>query len=285
MIRYVYPRLPGRRVNQFFRIGGNGQANSLFVFARALLLADDHGLQIIDPPWFNLRLATWLHGDKDKRHYAGIFRHAGIRGVRKAWILTTGKQIQDDDFANADVPASIVRVSRIKGIGFGPLVGRSRRVRDLLQDAIRPDVLATVNRFDFKDTVAVHVRRGDYHADWRTPIDWYAGCIDRIRDIRPNVRFLLFSDGTREELVPLLSRRDVDPAFFGCAMADIWAISRCAALIGSCSTFSDWGAYLGQIPTVLPKPPQFGAYHEEPENELVLDSGSGIPEGFLPEMA
>lgn len=279
MIRYVYPRLPGRRVNPFFRIGGNGLANSLFVFARALLLADDHGLQIIDPPWFNLRLATWLHGDKDKRHYAGIFRHAGIRGVRKAWILATGKQIQEDDFANADVPASIVRVSRIKGIGFGPLVGRSRRVRELLQDAIRPDVLATVERFDFTDAVAVHVRRGDYPADWRTPIDWYAGCINRIRDIRPNVRFLLFSDGTREELAPLLSRRDVEPAFFGCAMADIWAISRCVALIGSCSTFSDWGAYLGQIPTVLPKPPQFGSFLENDAREIVVES----PLGFVAE--
>ena len=228
MIRYVYPRLPGRRVNAFFRIGGNGLANSLFVFARALLLADQYGLKLIDPPWLNIEKAPWLRGDKDKRLYCNIFRHIGVRGIRKAWIMSTGKQILEDDFTNVDVPASIVRVSRIVGVGFKPLVGRSRQVRELLQDAIRPEVLEPVDRFDFTDEVAVHIRRGDYPADWRTPIDWYVGCVDRIREVRPKARFLLFSDGTSEELAPLLSRPDVEPAFFGCAMADIWAISRCS---------------------------------------------------------
>lgn len=64
-------------------------------------------------------------------------------------------------------------------------------------------------------------------------------------------RFLLFSDGTDEELRDLTSLPDVERVFFGNAIADIYAISKCCYMIGSDSTFSGWGAFLGQVPCVF----------------------------------
>ena len=43
-------------------------------------------------------------------------------------------------------------------------------------------------------------------------------------------------------------------------MSDILAISSCKALIGSHSTFTDWGGYLGQLPVLLPKKPHYGSF-------------------------
>ncbi len=281
MIRYVYPRLPGRRVTPFFRIGGNGLANSLFVFARALLLADRLGLELIDPPWLNIEKRPWLHGDKDKRLYAGLFRHLGVRGIRKAMLFATKKQLSEDDFVTVDTPESILRVSRIRGVGFAPLVDYATRVRELLLAATRPSVLRRVDAFDFSNCVAVHVRRGDYAPTWRTPTDWYSAILRQISAAIPNTRFLLFSDGTKDELAPLIALPNVRPVFFGNALADIWAISSCRALVGSMSTFSDWGAFLGQIPVILPKPPQFGRFLKDPANEFIFADAREVPAGFI----
>ena len=284
MIRYIYPRLPGRRVNPFFRMGGNGLANSLFVFARALLIADRFGLELIDPPWLNIEKRPWLKGDKDKRLYTGLFRHIGVRGIRKAWIMARGAQLPEEDFRSIETSETILRVSRIKGVGFAPLVEHAARVRELLLDATRPAVLRPVDAFDFSNCVAVHVRRGDYAPDWRTPTDWYIAILRQSSATMPEIRFLLFSDGTTDELAPLLALPNVRPVFFGNALADIWAISRCRALVGSMSTFSDWGAFLGQIPIVLPKPPQFGSPLVDSGKIFVCD-GNILPKyirTFLP---
>lgn len=283
MIRYVFPKLPGLRTTPFFRVGGIGLANALFVYARAMLLAEDHGLQLIDPAWFSIRSPKhWFSAEKDKRHYGGIFRSVGIHGFRKALLMATAGRIAEDDFSSVDVAAQIVVVHRIVGKGFGPLVGRHDQIRELLLSSLKNRVLANVASFDFSKTVAVHVRRGDYGPARRTPDEWFVNAISSIGKTIPDARFLLFSDGTPEELSQLLSLPKVEPAFFGCSMADIFAISRCRALIGSCSTFSDWGAFLGQIPVLLPASPQFGNFHEDIGNEFVLPPpANDIPYGFL----
>ena len=64
----------------------------------------------------------------------------------------------------------------------------------------------------------------------------------------PQYRFLLFSDGNDSELAELSSMHFVQRVFVGSAIADIFGISSAKALIGSHSTFTDWGGYLGQIP-------------------------------------
>lgn len=54
-------------------------------------------------------------------------------------------------------------------------------------------------------------------------------------------------------------------------MSDILAISSCKALIGSHSTLTDWGGYLGQLPVLLPKKPHYGSFLNDLSKEFILD--------------
>ena len=81
--------------------------------------------------------------------------------------------------------------------------------------------------------------------------------------------FFLFSDGSDEELEELLQLPKVSRLFTGSALGDILALSKCNAIIGSDSTFSGWGAFLGQVPVVFPKQ-HFGRVLKNNEQELVL---------------
>ena len=49
----------------------------------------------------------------------------------------------------------------------------------------------------------------------------------------------------------LLSIPNVKRVYFGGAIQDIVAISKCYYLIGSDSSFSAWGAFLGQVPCIF----------------------------------
>ena len=53
------------------------------------------------------------------------------------------------------------------------------------------------------------------------------------------------------------------------AFNDIWALSQCKLIIGSDSTFSAWGSYLGQVPIIFPKR-HFGSVLDNPNFEIVL---------------
>ena len=106
-------------------------------------------------------------------------------------------------------------------------------------------------QFDFTNCVAIHVRLGDFVEQRRVPISWYKLKIESLKMVHPDYKFCLFSDGKDEELIELTSMADVKRVFFGNAIADIFAISKCCYLIGSDSTFSGWGAFLGQVPSVF----------------------------------
>jgi len=54
-------------------------------------------------------------------------------------------------------------------------------------------------------------------------------------------------------LKELITIPNVKRVFYGNAMADIWALSKCKIIIGSDSTFSGGGAYIGQKPIVFRK--------------------------------
>lgn len=76
-IRYVYPELPALRTTAFVRIAGNGLANCLFVYARAVKYAHRTGARMIAPTWFNISLGPYLRRQPDKRHYLHLFALRG----------------------------------------------------------------------------------------------------------------------------------------------------------------------------------------------------------------
>lgn len=244
---FVYPKLPAKRTFFFFRLAGNGLANCLFVYARAICLANRIGASIITPTWFNLSIGPYLRHQADKRHYLGLFNGGSeIRGIRKLLLLSTCTRVDEKDASKAN-DNDIIVVSGFEGF-FRPILNESELVYNYVQNHVLPSLTEAVNKFDFANCVAVHIRLGDYTIERRIPLSWYVERIQQYKQNHPAARFLVFSDGSKDELDEVLRLPSVERAFFGNAMADILAISKCNYLIGSDSTFSAWGAYLGQVP-------------------------------------
>ena len=249
---YVYPKFPAVHNWGFLRIGGSGLANCLFVYARAIAIAHKYNAKLIAPSWFNFGIGPYLRRENDKRHYLGLFNDNGeISGIKKAYVLLSYKHVSESE--KFDINENIV----IDVIGietyFKPIIKSHHIVAPYIIDHILPHNLASLRQFDFSDSIAVHVRLGDYLPERRIPLSWYKARIRDYRNEHQHCKVLLFSDGKDEELLELISIEGVRRVFFGNAIADIVAISKCQYLIGSDSTFSAWGAYLGQIPCIFNK--------------------------------
>ena len=78
----------------------------------------------------------------------------------------------------------------------------------------------------------------------------------------------------------LLSLPNVERCFFGNAFADMWAISKCKFVIASDSTFSAWGAFLGQLPILFSKR-HFPPVYDGRIPEAVLGTQTHLPSCFI----
>lgn len=262
-MKYIYPFLPAVKTTPLFRIGGNGLANCLFVYAKAIISAKKYNAKIIAPTWFNLSIGTYLRHQADKRHYLGLFNTknelTGLSRILKIWF---GEKITDKQaFEKADSGILIE-----KGIYdfFEPLRGHSECVREYIIEHVAKDLLKQVDSYDFTQCIAVHVRLGDFAMSRRVPTEWY---LEKMKD-HADKHILIFSDGTDEELKPYLEIPNAEKAFYGGAIQDIIAMSRCEYIIGSDSSFSAWAAYLGQTPCCFYRL-QFGDILDNIENQRV----------------
>ena len=278
--KYVYPCLaPVNKDYSFFRISGPGLANCMIIAAKAYCVAKESGARFIEPTWFKLSIGPYIRGEKDKRHYFKIFNTIGVSGLSKLMVLLR-KSDYDDDNLLAFINAS-------SG------VCRIRKMRKLFQDM---DPTVSIEYFDslvthktkealrgvcFEKTVAIHVRLGDYHlTDFILDIRWYKNIINNLNNTFNNLNFLLFSDGNDNELKDLISIPNVKRVFFGNAIADIIAISRCSLLIGSNSTFSGMGCFISQIPAIYSQC-HFQKVLCNDDDFLKLGNSTDIPEKFI----
>lgn len=254
--KYVYPQVPGHDF-YLFRTMGSGLANCLFIYARAIVYSHQMGSKIITPTWFNLGIGPYIRLQKDKRHYLGLFNSKGeISGLNKVFKLIFYRK----------------EIKFIKGLGnyFKDILDYSEIIASYIESHVNPSLLDLLNNFDFTNCVAVHVRLGDYPENVRIPIDWYKKKIESIQKTHPEYKFIIFSDGQDDELIDLVTIGNVKRVFFGNAIADILAISKCCYLIGSDSTFSGWGAFLGQVPCIFLRK-HYGPVLQDKTKEIVED--------------
>jgi hypothetical protein len=111
-------------------------------------------------------------------------------------------------------------------------------------------------------TIGMHVRCGDfreaqgrqdYRGVWNTalPMDWYVNVARNLQqEFGSEAQFLVVSDGTAEQLRPLLAAvpcvTTADIADSDCS--DLLALAEADLLICSISSFSQWAAFLSQAP-------------------------------------
>jgi len=263
---YVYPRLPAIRDLGVIRYRGAGLANCLFVASRAYLISKKMGWDYINPTWKNFSFGPYLRSEKDKRHYFGLFKKIGISNISKLLILIFLKKI---DYQN-DMKSKKGLI-KIEGLGnyFEDLLFEQRQVKDFIYSILKRKITDKIDKLDFSNVVGIHLRLGDYRADLRTDINWYIKIVNDFNDLHGgNQKFYVFSDGSNNEISTLLSIPRVERVFFGNALSDVLALSKCKFIIGSDSTFSGWAAFLGQTPILFPKR-HFGKVLLNSENEFV----------------
>jgi hypothetical protein len=74
--------------------------------------------------------------------------------------------------------------------------------------------------------------------------------LGQLRSCAPSLPVVVFSDGSDSELRPILGMPGVARARPMSAMDDIWGLASASVLVASSSTFSAWGAFLGNAPVI-----------------------------------
>lgn len=267
-MKYVYPQLSIKRSRDFgfFRLGGPGLANCLFVGARAYLRAKRENCEMLRPTWERFGMGQWLRREKDKRLYQGLFREESfLRKLRRFVLLRSSKSLIIEE-----------------GLGhfFEDLIDDYDKVVEWFYDSVEPKAIKNVPD-TMKDSIAVHIRLGDFPQHLRQPLAWYCEIL-RKAQVRAGhtLDIQVFSDGSDDELGEILAIPGTRRVFYGNALADIVAISRCGLLVaGSYSTFATWGAFLGQVPCVLPLI-DYGRILRDADLDARIGDSTDIPEAI-----
>ena len=247
----------------------------MFVASRAYILSKLLRANFIEPTWTKFSIGPFWRHEKDKRSYFHIFNSYGISGWRKL------VKIKKKTIHEKDISSQMMGIVRVEGLAnyFQDLNMHSDWVKEYFDNITNKDIIRLVEKKDLKKAVAVHIRLGDYLPHQRVDIHWYRGVILNFQRIKTDQQFLVFSDGTNEELKTILDIPNVKRIFFGNAFADIYAISRCRFVIASDSTFSAWGAFLGQIPILFNRR-HFPPVYCDDILEVVLGDSINIPDEF-----
>lgn len=252
--------------------GRGGLGNKLFPWARAIVYKEIYGGKIIAPNWENfVKIGPYLRQEKDKRHYFNVFNNKGyIKGVKKQYLLTFNKKLHEEvllskSFAVTDSANLVIELKNFVGAGVKPyfdgLQGYSELLKNELQRITQKKLIPKETNSNF---IGVHIRMGDFSVPkdldeirkanalyYRLPLEWYIGAIQQIRlQLAKDVEVKIFSDGSSQELAPLLNLSNVTLINGNAAITDLLILSQANCIIASGSTFSMWAAFLGQKPSI-----------------------------------
>jgi hypothetical protein len=239
-----------------------GLGNMLVPWARCFLWCRKTGATMLAPFWAGPAARRGRNVGRPRRDdYRAFFSDAGyVAGWRRALALRLLPGVEEDGLPPAAAPAG-PRIVLFRGLaGVEPLLGRSA---EILEELLR------ITRFPHRPPgeqgppfVALHVRRGDFgeapeerlrsgEPNLRQPLDWYVAALREVRrSLAAEVPAVVFSDGTAEELAPLLAEGSTCRSRGESALTDLLLMTGAAALVASRSTFSIWGSFLGQVPTL-----------------------------------
>jgi len=259
---FAYPRLSTTDL-LFVRLGGNGLGNLMLTWARCLSRARREGWTVVWPTWQSFKPKNWRVNPYDHRTYANLFQPAEhyIHGWRKPWCLARHRWISEQKVEPGAVrPGTVVEFRGMEGF-FEPFVQDHELIYNELRRIARPQ-----HQLAFTEPnpapIGIHVRRGDFiqrdsNEEIRSshnsllPLEWYVDALSAVREAAgSDVPAFVFSDGTDQELRELLTLPHVTRVDYASGLGDMFGLSRSRLLIASGSTFSMWGSYLGQVPTL-----------------------------------
>jgi hypothetical protein len=256
----------------------------LFPWARCVVWCVDTGATMLAPRWFKLRLGPYLRREPDKRRYDRLFRSDSYKGgPSKMATLLRARAI--DEMTPLSLDPNRILVVRFSGLGdyFAPFIDRARLVRLELRRITRPNLVPRPPEAAF---MAVHVRLGDFPRSWRQPLDWFRDAVLRTRaDLGRPLRVHVYSDGRLDELQSLLSLPDVEFVQGRTAITDLLDLSQASTIVASSSTFSMWGAFLGEVPTVWYPGRMWQTATHDPAIQIEWGGDVPLPSLFLSAVA
>ncbi len=248
----------------YARLGRYGLAHGMLAWARCAVWCEANCAQMIAPFWLKPRIGPYLRRERDKRNYFKLFHSGGaISGIRRLWLLARLPKhrvvLGTADCANATQGGILVFENALadnEKQSFAQVIGHGAFLRDKLLAMTRVRYHPPCREQPF---IAMHVRLGDFVTlaldpaqsanNVLLPIDWYG---DRLLALRAalgsQVPAVVFSDGSDEELAPLLRLPDVSRSPRAESITDLLAMGQGACVIASASGFSLWGAFLGSAP-------------------------------------
>jgi hypothetical protein len=255
---------------------GHGLGNELVPWARAFLASEVLGARLL-PPAFGLnRREYWRHFRTPPDDW--IYNRAierllpAVRFTEADWLEHGGDDVVTAlrSFARAhDLQRRSAYVFVTDGLwgGFHHVQAAREFMRATLYQSrfAARNLLALRERIDReKILVGMHVRLGDFKpavtaaehhrvANVSLPLEWFCNIADSLRSVLGDrVQFLLVSDGTPEQLRPLVSRvpcvTTADLPDGDCS--DALALADSDLLVCSASTYSHLAAFLSDSPYI-----------------------------------
>ena len=233
-----------------------GLCNKLFIWARALVFAEINDMQMYCVGWTKPKIRTIIRREKSSRLYLHQIKKQGILDSLKILCkYALGKKgydpivskISNDDCRTVFVFRDLQANSNPED-PFRELIDFRDFVLKSLSNLISNECRDQISETSFAP-IAVHVRRGDFsHFDWWQPIESFCEMLQNARSLAQEcLPATVYSDGTIEELKPLLEMPNVTLAPNAPDIVDLFRLSRSQVLITSrASTFSNWAAFMSE---------------------------------------
>jgi len=258
-MKYWYPKFDGSDF-YFFRIGGPTLGNLLFPYARAIIEAEKWGGVVIQPTWPQFKPKRFVTLNRDQRGYSKFFVPGlnEVSGLNKLKTLILNKKFACDYKGNHGV-SGVIEVSGM-GEFFNDFVG----YEDIVRREIMSRMIFEDNSVENDVFCAIHVRMGDFAVankykdrivgkrNERAPMEWYLSTVEAIRSEYKDIKILVFSDGTAQELDKILSLNNVVLSKSISPVDDLYKMTKAKVFVGSSSTFSYWACFLGDMKAIFP---------------------------------
>ena len=253
MNHYVFPVL-----------GRAGLGNMLFPWARAVVLAQNHHMELIRPSWWRPRLGPYLRQERDKREYGRFLGGPSVvEYIRGQQIVHSCTMLDEQGAVLKRRRNDVVVVVKGMDSYFEPLLGAAPVVLHSFRKlAPRCDAWSEWQPRS-NAVVAVHIRLGDFmppaptvqrgvaRRNQATPMAWFEAVIRSTAMTLPDARFVVYSDGADEQLGSILSMPRIRRSTWPDPISDLVAMASADLIIGSGSTYSAWASFLGSTPILF----------------------------------
>jgi hypothetical protein len=274
-------------------LGQGGLGNQLFQYATAFQLASWTGSQVfVDPYWFDHPRPRETPRRLALVDYALRLHVADARQQRNWRLLRT----RVARFIEPMLPLRVIRerpggpgANALAAVPGQYLVGywqneqyfhevRESLVRDLVPRQLSGQDLACLEHMRRVDSVSLHVRRGDYVTlssaaafHGLCSLDYYQRAIAHIEQHVPTPAFFVFSDdpGWAKEHLQCSHPMHFVTHNLETPDRDLHLMSQCKHHIIANSSFSWWGAWLGEPQTRIVIAPRVWFPHDPDAHGLV----------------